>query len=342
MSEPCRLTVARVVEETADARSFELVVPPALADRFRYKSGQFLTFLVPVEGGLVRRCYSLCTAPGVDPRPIVTVKRVAGGRVSNWFNDHVLPGSELEVLPPAGRFVLRDPPRPLFFYAGGSGITPVLALIKSALREWSVPIALLYANRDRSSIIFVSALADLAQARPGRLSVTHHLDSERGWVTAEQVGAFARPHPAEAWHYVCGPAPFMDLIETTLLGLGVPPGQIFIERFSSDLPPELAEAFGAAEIATDAVPARLRIHLDGSTTDANCAAGETILAAARRAGLDPPAVCEQGNCASCLAKLVRGSARMRRNEVLNEAEIAEGLMLTCQAEPTSAEIEIEY
>jgi 3-ketosteroid 9alpha-monooxygenase subunit B len=342
MSEPCRLTVARVVEETADARSFELVVPLALAERFRYRPGQFLTFLVPAEGGAVRRCYSLCTAPGLDPQPIVTVKRVAGGRASNWFNDHVRAGSELEVLPPAGRFVLRDPPRPLFFYAGGSGITPVMALIKSALRDWRVPIALLYANRDRASIIFESALAELAKADAQRLTVVHHLDSESGWVNAAEVRAFGGPEPAGAWHYICGPARFMDLVEQTLLGLGVPAAQILTERFSSDLPPELADAFGAAEIGTNAVPARLRIHLDKRTTDADCATGETILAAARRAGLDPPAVCEQGNCASCLAKLVRGSARMRRNEVLNEAEVAEGLVLTCQAEPTSAEVEVEY
>jgi 3-ketosteroid 9alpha-monooxygenase subunit B len=342
MSEACRLTVARVLEETADARSFELSVPPALADRFRYKPGQFLTFLVPAEGGAVRRCYSLCTAPGIDARPAVTVKRVAGGRASNWFNDQVRAGQELEVLPPAGRFVLRDPPRPLFFYAGGSGITPVMALIKSALRDWTVPTALLYANRDRASIIFEAALADLARAHAERLTVTHHLDSERGWVTGDEVRAFAQPRPAEAWHYICGPAPFMELVERTLIELGVPPGQIFVERFSSDLPPELAEAFGAAEIGTDAIPARLRIKLDGSISEAECAAGETILAAARRAGLDPPAVCEQGSCASCLAKLVSGTARMRRNEVLNEAEIAEGLVLTCQAEPTSEALEVEY
>ena len=109
MSEPCRLTVARVVEETADARSFALVVPPALAERFRYRPGQFLTFLVPAEGGAVRRCYSLCTAPGLDPQPIVTVKRVAGGRASNRFNDRVRAGSELEVLPASLKVVVPVP-----------------------------------------------------------------------------------------------------------------------------------------------------------------------------------------------------------------------------------------
>ena len=342
MSEACRLTVVRVIEETADARSFELAVPPVLAERFGYRPGQFLTFIVPVEDGAVRRCYSLCTAPGLDPRPVVTVKRVAGGRASNWFNDHVQVGSELEVLPPAGRFVLREPPRPLFFYAGGSGITPVLALIKSALRDWQTPIVLLYANRDRASIIFERALAELTKCNPQRLTVFHHLDSERGWVTREEVRGLIGSSPADGLHYVCGPAPFMDLVEATLLGLSVPSTQIFIERFSSDLPPELAEAFGKAEIGTEAVAARLRIHLVGNITEADCAAGETILAAARRAGLDPPAVCEQGNCATCLAKLVRGSARMRRNEVLNEGEMAEGLVLTCQAEPTTAEVELEY
>ena len=342
MSEPCRLTVTRVVEETADARSFELFVPPGLADRFRYKPGQFLTFIVPTREGPVRRCYSMCTAPDIDPQPIVTIKRVAGGYASNWFNDHVLTGTELDVLPPAGRFVLRDPPLPLFFYAGGSGITPIMALIKSALQNWQVRIALLYANRDRRSIIFETALHELARANSDRLTLTHHLDSERGWVTAEEIRSFAGSSAASGWHYICGPAPFMTLVENTLFDLKVPASHILIERFSSDLPPELAEAFGAAQIGTEAVAARLRIHLDGNTTEADCAAGETILSAARSAGLDPPAVCEQGSCASCLAKLKRGSARMRRNEVLNEAEIAEGLILTCQAEPTSAEVEVDY
>ncbi len=342
MSESCRLAVARVIEETAEARTFELLVPPGLADRFRYRPGQFLTFLLPREGGSIRRCYSLCTVPGMDSRPAVTVKRVAGGHASNWFNDQVRAGQELDVLPPAGRFTLREPPGPLLFYAGGSGITPVVALIKAALRDWTAPIALFYANRDRSSIIFGSALADLARTHPDRFSLTHHLDAERGWASAEEVRAFVGSGAARAWHHICGPGPFMALVEEVLLAAGAPRERIVIERFSSDLPPELADLLGAAELASDVVPARLGIRLAGRLTEAECAAGETLLEAARRAGLDPPAVCEQGNCASCLAKLVRGSARMRSNEVLTEAEIAEGLILTCQAEPTSAEIEVEY
>src|ERR1700757_2799445 len=157
-----QLRIAKIVQETPDARSFVLEVPDDLADRFRYRAGQFLTFRVPHDAGAFNRCYSLSSAPETDGRHLkVTVKRVRGGKGSNWFNDALAEGNTLHVLPPAGRFVLREGHAPLLLFGGGSGITPMMSLIKSALRSGTRRIRLFYANRDKPSIIFDKELLGL-------------------------------------------------------------------------------------------------------------------------------------------------------------------------------------
>src|SRR5713226_1730842 len=183
------LRIAKIVEETPDARSFVLEIPADLADKYRYRAGQFLTFRVPHPEGAFNRCYSLSSAPETDGLPKVTVKRVEGGKGSNWFHDALKEGLTLEVLPPAGRFVLGDGDAPLLLFGGGSGITPMMSLIKSALKADKRRIRLFYANRDKPSIIFAAELDALAKAHPGRLEVIHHLDAEHGFATAEKVTA---------------------------------------------------------------------------------------------------------------------------------------------------------
>src|SRR5690242_4635237 len=181
------LSVAEVIEETHDAKSIVFAIPDALRQVFRYRAGQFLTLEVPWAGAILRRCYSLASSPQCDPAPKVTVKRVADGRVSNWLNDNVRKGDMLSVLPPEGRFVLTDTDAPLVLFAGGSGITPVISLIKTALATGSRPIALLYANRDARSIIFRHELEALSAKHPGRIFVDHHLDDEKGFVGEADV-----------------------------------------------------------------------------------------------------------------------------------------------------------
>jgi 3-ketosteroid 9alpha-monooxygenase subunit B len=217
-----QLRIAKIVQETPDARSFVLEVPEDLADRFRYRAGQFLTFRVPHEAGAFNRCYSLSSAPETDGRHLkVTVKRVEGGKGSNWFNDQLAEGSSLHVMPPAGRFVLREGDAPLLLFGAGSGITPMMSLIKSALRTGTRRIRLFYANRDKPSIIFDKELLDLLAGHPSRLEVIHHLDAEQGLTQPQEiVSALKGFENAEA--YLCGPGPFMTLVERTLVDAGMP------------------------------------------------------------------------------------------------------------------------
>jgi 3-ketosteroid 9alpha-monooxygenase subunit B len=339
------LRIARVVQETADARSFAFDVPAELVPAFRYKAGQFLTFRVPwKEGETLLRCYSLSSAPESDPQPVVTVKRVEDGRVSNWFHDCLRQGDALDVMLPSGLFVLRDTSRPLFGFAGGSGITPLLSLLKSALRTTQRRMKLLYANRDRDSIIFRRELDVLVGASGGRLEVVHHLDDERGFLTAREIIPQVRGFE-DAHFYVCGPGPMMELVEQTLAGIGVVHERVFIERFVS-LPSEEDAARDQAEAAKEAAgldhPLEITVQLDGKRHVVPYTEGESVLAAARKAGLEPPFACEDGYCGSCAARRVRGDVVMRKNEVFSAAEVAAGHVLTCQARPCGRELEVTY
>lgn len=326
------LRLRRIIDETADARSFELEVPAELSATYRYQSGQFLAFDILVEGRVLRRCYSLSSAPGIDPHPIITVKRVADGPVSSWFNTVPRVGDMLQATPPAGRFVLGPEPVPLCLFAAGSGITPTFSIMKTALRDWSTPMMLFYANRDPSSVIFESALARMQADHPARLSIHHHLDMQDGLTSEAELRAFVR-NATGSQHYICGPAPFMALVESVLLKMGVPPSDIHIERFTVSEETPTAGSRTASDVT---------ITLDGRTVMVRSDGSETVLEAARRAGLLPPSSCESGICAACLAKVTDGKATMRHNEVLNEEEVAEGLILTCQALPASSALKVEY
>ncbi len=334
------LRVARVIPETADARSFVLEVPADLAERFRYRAGQFLTFRVPLGGAEVARCYSLSSAPEVDARPQVTVKRVAEGRASDWFNSAVAEGDTLWVLPPAGRFVLRESTAPLVLFAAGSGITPVLSLIKSALASTARRVRVLYANRDAESTIFLRELDALAVAQPERLALVHHRDEVSGFVGSEQV-APQLVGAAGAHVYVCGPAPFMALVEEVARAKGVAAGDFFIERFESPADGKLpAELDG--EPAAAGAPAEIVVRLDGKTHRIAYMPGQSILAAARAAGLSPPCACEEGYCGSCAAKCSAGEVTMAVNDVFNARELAEGWVLTCQGRAVRGPCEVSY
>jgi 3-ketosteroid 9alpha-monooxygenase subunit B len=330
------LEVSRIVEETAEARSFVLALPVSLADTFRYRAGQFLTFELELGGRKLRRCYSMSSAPGIDPEIKFTVKRVAGGPVSTWFNDQVKPGTRLKVLAPSGRFILTEGSGPLLFFAGGSGITPIMSLIKTVLRENRGPLRLLYANRDRAAIIFAAEIEALAQRHAGMLRLAHHLDEEAGLLGAETVRRMTEGVEG-AQVYLCGPAPFMTLVEETLLGLGFPRERIFIERFLSPV-----EEIEAVAPSAHGKACRMTVHIDGKSQVIEVMPEETLLQATRRAGLDPPSACEEGICGTCLARLRAGRATMRGNQLLNEREIAEGLILTCQALAESESLEIAY
>lgn len=322
------LQVARVIDETADARSFVFEIPEALRDRFGYRAGQFLTFRVEVDGHRLVRCYSLASAPGLDREHKVTVKRVVGGRVSNWMNERVAAGDTLEVMHPAGVFCLRDRTTPLVLFGGGSGITPVISILKTALATTQRKLKLVYANRDEASIIFAQELDALRRTHPDRIELVHRLDVVHGFVDAarvvEEVGK-----RTDADFYICGPGPFMDVVEEGLESLGIGKDQIFIERFTS---PQDASVPAAAVDTTGGT--KVTVKLDGKETVIAMGEGETVLAAARRVGLEPPFACEEAYCGCCMAKVISGSVEMRMNDGgIDQRQIDEGYILTCQGVP---------
>jgi 3-ketosteroid 9alpha-monooxygenase subunit B len=334
-----RLRVARVVQETPDARSLVLDVPDALLEAFAYRAGQFLTFRVPVDGRRLVRCYSLASAPGVDPEWKVTVKRVSGGRVSNWMNDAVREGDALEVMRPAGRFGASASGADLTLFAGGSGITPVISRAKAALAR-DGRVRLLYANRDRDSIIFRAELDALAARHPGRLDLSHRLDVEQGFADAAAVRDFVGAE-LDCDFGVCGPGPFMDVVERTLLGLGIAPARISIERFeyaADGTPRDAAAPIAPGEAASEP----LRVRLDGVEHELPYRPGDTVVEALRRAGVEPPTSCEEGYCGCCMAHLREGTGQMKNNEVLDARQLADGWVLTCQLVPAGGKVRIEY
>lgn len=341
------LRVLDVVEETADTRTLVMDVPAELADTYRYSSGQFCTVRANIGGHDVQRCYSMSSAPTTDDRLAVTVKRVPGGVMSNWLHDHVAPGDELELMPPAGVFCAREGDGPIVAFCGGSGVTPVFSILKDVLASGTRQVKLFYANRDADAVIFHEAITALASAHGDRLAVHHHLDAESGFVTADDVTTFLGD-AADAHVFVCGPTPFMDLVEAGAAAAGVPPEHIAIERFvnaavlDSDESTDAAGDAAATATATTLTPTTLTITIKKKRHLLEYVAGDTILDAARRASLNPPYSCEQGNCATCMALVTEGSVEMRVNNALTPDELEEGWVLTCQALPTSSEIAVEY
>jgi ferredoxin-NADP reductase len=256
--------------------------------------------------------------------------------MSNWMIDTLAPGDPIDVLRPTGLFVLDDRAAPIVAFAGGSGITPVISIIKSALATTDRRIRLVYANRSSDSIIFADELERLCSTSNGRLSVHHHLDAVRGFLDPQQCAAFVDGDDADADFYLCGPGPYMDTVEAGLTTIGIPPGRVFIERFMLPEPDPAAPDGGAS------VTESLVIRLEQQETAMRYQAGDTILESARRAGLSPPFSCEQGNCATCMAHLDAGPATMRVNNALSPDEVDDGWVLTCQALPTGPKVIVDY
>ncbi|WP_175910033.1 ferredoxin--NADP reductase [Burkholderia sp. BCC1640] len=340
-----RLTVADVIAESDDACSFVFDVPAALRDAFAYRPGQFLTLNVPCADATVARCYSLSSAPGIDAAPKITVKRVRDGRASNWLCDRIRAGDALDVLPPAGVFTPRTLDGDLLLFAGGSGITPVLSILKSALVHGRGMLTLIYANRDERSVIFRDELQQLAHRHPGRLRVIHWLDSVQGVPQQRHLEELARPFSQQET-FICGPAMFMENALAAMLGLGLPRARVHVERFAS-LPDAPAQGDAAASSAATSAAdsgdgAAIETVLDGEAFAFDSAPGETLLDAMLRAGLPAPNSCRMGQCGACMCRVERGEVALDDNHVLDDDEIAAGWTLACRARPASDALRVVF
>src|SRR6185503_10292603 len=339
------LRVAEIVPETSEANSIRFELPPELRERFAFRAGQHLTLRATIDGEEVRRNYSLCTAPD-DNDWMVTVKRIGGGLFSNWVGDKLKVGNTVEVMPPHGSFTTEfdaSRSRHLVGIAGGSGITPVMSLIKSTLKyEPESRFTLLYGNRDSSSVIFLEALAALKDKHLGRFEIYHFLDQEEQDIELfngmldrtrleEAIPALV-PGAADVdgW-FICGPGPMMDSAEGALLDRSVPKERIHIERFTADRAPE-AVSREMAELQTQAEGVRVAVTLDGRTRRVPFTHGN-ILDSARAAGLPAPFACKAGVCATCRAKVTKGRVEMAARYGLTDGEVAAGYVLTCQSVP---------
>ena len=338
------LQVADVIAETADACSLVFTVPADAqipAERLHYAPGQFLTLRIPSDKtGSVARCYSLCSSPHGDDALTVTVKRTVDGYASNWLCDNAHKGMRMHVLAPSGTFVPKTLDDDFLLIAAGSGITPMMAICKSALSQGSGQVTLLYANRDEGSVIFAAALRDLVEQYPDRFSVVHWLESVQGLPSAAKLARLMVGHISRQ-AFICGPGPFMTAAQAALESLEVPEKQVHVEVFRS-LDSDPFAAVVISEDEGDEPPATAVITLDGETHELSWPRSAKLLDVLLDKGLDAPFSCREGHCGACAVLKKSGDVVMEINDVLEQSDLDEGLILGCQALPKSDSVEVTY
>ncbi|MCV7290157.1 ferredoxin--NADP reductase [Mycolicibacterium wolinskyi] len=339
------LQVAAVVEETSDARSLVFTVPEGSTiptERLRYSPGQFLTLRVPSDRtGSVARCYSLSSSPVTDDQLTVTVKRTADGYASNWLCDNAHAGMRMHVLAPSGTFVPKNLDADFLLLAAGSGITPMMAICKSALAEGSGNVVLIYANRDENSVIFAATLRDLAAKYPDRLTVIHWLETVQGLPSAAALAGLTAPFAAHD-AFICGPGPFMAAAEEALRQAGTADERIHIEVFKSLESDPFAAVVIEEDEDSDQGPATAVVTLDGTTHEIRWPRSAKLLDVLLDKGFDAPFSCREGHCGACAVLKKSGEVEMEINDVLEPSDLEEGLILGCQATPASDSVEVTY
>lgn len=348
------LKVKQIVQETKDAISIVFEQPSE--NPVRYKAGQFLTLIVPVNGKEVRRAYSLCSSPYIDKDLAVTVKRVEAGLMSNWLPDHLKVGSKVKVMEPMGQFTTeyaRDRKRHVIMFAGGSGITPMMSIIKSLLtQEPNSMVSLIYCNRDIDSIIFKEALEILQTRDEGRLHVIHVLDNApmnwqgySGLLNHDMLTKLFERVPdwgiANTTYLMCGPEGMMKNVDSLLALRNIPLEKIFKESFVQgiiDKDQRKEEGKGTSQ----ALQAReVTIRYDGQEYKILVPPNKAILETALDQGIDLPYSCQSGLCTACRGKAVSGQVKLDEEEGLSQSERAEGYVLTCVGHPLTDDVVIE-
>jgi ring-1,2-phenylacetyl-CoA epoxidase subunit PaaE len=352
------LPVSEVRRLTDDAIEVTFTVPPEHADHYRYAAGQYIAIRTSLVGEEVRRSYSICQAP-VAGELKVAIKRDLGGIFSSWAIDNLAPGMSLEVMSPEGRFTsqfMLDRPAHYAAFAAGSGITPVLAVIESTLKESpGNRFSLVYSNRTAMDTMFVDELADLKDRYPSRLALYHILTRERrssdllsGRLDGEKLRriltSLLPPQDVDEW-FICGPFELVQLCRDTLAEFGVAADDIRYELFTTGLPERPSGQRGKpVEVEADAAVHTITFRLDGTTATVASPvhSNESILNAALRVRRDVPFACAGGVCGTCRAVLTEGTVEMAENYALEPDELARGYVLTCQAVPTSDLVSVDY
>lgn len=350
------LKVAEITRETADCVSVVFEVPDALRSDYKYIQGQYLTLKMKVGGEEIRRSYSLCSSPETDKEIRVAVKKVTNGKGSTWINEKLKVGDSVEVMTPMGNFFSNldaKNKKHYVLFAGGSGITPMLSILKTVLAvEKQSKVTLIYGNRDEQSTIFKKQIDEIAAKNADRLKVIYVMEIPpagtdalyTGMLLPEKVRTVFDKHiglSADNEYFICGPGPMMENVKKVLADLKVPADRTHIEYFSA-----VIEAVAAAEKKTapgGKVMSHVTIILDGQHREFDLASdGKSILDTAIGADMDVPFACKGAVCCTCKGKILEGKATMSMNFALSDAEVQEGYILTCQAHPASEKLVVSY
>ncbi|MBD1398716.1 ferredoxin--NADP reductase [Pontibacter sp. JH31] len=352
------LKVVEITRETSDAITIHLEHPDKKT--IPYKAGQFLTLILPIEGKKVRRSYSLCSAPAEGARLSVTVKRVEGGLVSNYLLDNLKVGQEVEVMEPLGNFNLvpdAGTSRQVLLFGAGSGITPLMSMLKTVLQEEpNTKVALLYGNRDEDSVIFKQQLEELEAAHPERLHVEYiysqpkHDCEHRGRMNQSMILKILErlqlTRPAEALYYMCGPEGMMEETRKALNVLHVPADRIYRESFVSNKLIEQQEVEHHGDVSSSEDDGEIKtqtvtIIYEGAEYSVEVQPDQTILEAALDQDVDLPYSCQAGLCTACRGKCLSGKVHLDEREGLSDAELDEGYVLNCVGHPLTSNVVIE-
>lgn len=345
------LSVANINRETKDCVSIEFDVPEVVKEKFNYLPGQYLTLKLIVDGVEIRRSYSICSSDLLNEKLAVAVKKVKLGKGSGFINDTLKVGDKLEVMTPMGNFhspLSKSNKKNYVLFAGGSGITPMMSILKSVLQiEPMSNIVLFYGNEDEASIIFKKQLDAIATSNKDRLKVVYILNKGGNELAAENKGIMnleKNTYLLDKWidlsgdneYFICGPTGMMDGAVAALKEKKVDATRIHVEYFSA--PVEEQKVVKELTI----VESEATIICDGDEITVKLKPGETILEAALAAGLDAPYACQGGSCCTCRAKLTEGKVHMKVNYALLDKEVEEGFILTCQSQALSSKLVVDY